>query len=87
MKLVLIVAFFSTLVMACRRQDVRECSFDVPWLNDANKVQVVSALSKYAGVDASSLRFDVDKKTVTLKYDSMQVAQANIRAALEAESK
>lgn len=84
MKHIFIFAVLSLFASSCRRQDIRQSSFEVPWLDGTNKVKAVAALSKYSGVDASSLSFDVENKTVTLKYDSMQVAKTNIRMALEA---
>lgn len=67
----------------CRREDVREMTVEMPSLCEANKATVVEALSRFGGVDKSSYRWDMAKKTLTLKYDSMQVAQANIRYAID----
>ena len=55
----------------------------MPGLTEANKAQVVEALRKYAGVRKDSFVWDLQAKTLTLRYDSMQVAQANIRYAID----
>lgn len=69
----------------CRREDVREYTFSIPGLTEANKAQVVAALAKYNGVKKDSYSWDFAKKTLTLKYDSMQIARTNIRMAIEAK--
>ena len=55
----------------------------MPGLTEANKAQVVEALQKYAGVQKDSYVWDMTAKTLTLRYDSMQIAQANIRYAID----
>ena len=55
----------------------------MPSLTEAQKETVVAALAKYAGVKKDSYVWDLQAKTLTLKYDSMQVAQANIRYAID----
>ena len=71
------------LFAGCRRTDVREMTVSMPGLVEADKAKVVEALSKYAGVEKDSYKWDMDAKTLTLRYDSMQVAQANIRYAID----
>jgi len=73
-----------TLFCGCRREDIREYTFSIPGLTEANKAQVVEALAKYNGVKKDSYSWDFAKKTLTLKYDSMQIARTNIRMAIEA---
>ena len=41
-----------------------------------------SALALYGGVDKASYKFDYAAHTLTLRYDSMQVAQTNLRMAI-----
>jgi len=81
--IILLVALCAT--SGCRREDVREYTFSIPGLTEANKAQVVAALAKYNGVKKDSYVWDLGKKTLTLKYDSMQVARTNIRMAIEAK--
>ena len=84
MKFVLSVLFVLSVVFSgCRREDVREMTVSMPSLTEANKATVVAALQKYAGVRKDSYVWDMKAKTLTLKYDSMQVAQANIRYAID----
>ena len=72
----------SLLLPGCRREDVREMTVSIPGLAESNKATVVAALAKYGGVQKDSFRWDMKSKTLTLRYDSMQVAQANIRYAI-----
>ena len=81
--LFLLSAFFA--VGGCRRSDVREFTVELPDLTAANKAQVVEALAKYDGVMKDSYAFDFEKKTLTLRYDSMKIARENVRQAIEAK--
>ena len=74
---------FSLLVSGCRREDIREMTVSMPGLTETNKASVVEALQKYNGIDKGSYRWDMAAKTLTLRYDSMQIAQANIRYAID----
>ena len=71
------------LSSGCRREDVREMTVVMPGLSESNKATVVAALSKYGGVEKDSYKWDMAAKTLTLRYDSMQIAQANIRYAID----
>lgn len=71
------------LVCGCRREDVREMTVSMPSLTEADKAKVIHVLSKYAGVRKDSFVWNMQAKTLTLAYDSMQVAQANIRYAID----
>jgi len=66
----------------CRREDVREMTVVMPKVAEKDKAAVESALAKYGGIDHGSYKWDFAAKTLTLRYDSMQVAQANIRYAI-----
>ena len=72
-------------LLGCRREDVREFTVRIPGLTEANQGAVVQALSRYAGVRKDSYVWDFKAKTLTLRYDSMQVAKTNIRMAIEAK--
>ena len=72
-----------TVLTGCRREDVREMTVSMPGLTEANKAKVVEALAKYNGVQKDSYVWDMNAKTLTLRYDSMQIAQANIRYAID----
>ena len=72
-----------TALTGCRREDVREMTVSMPGLTEANKAKVVEALAKYNGIRKDSYVWDMNAKTLTLRYDSMQIAQANIRYAID----
>ena len=73
----------ATLLAGCRREDVRTFTVTMPELKEADKTQVVEALAKYNGIQKDSYAWDMSAKTLTLRYDSMQIAQANIRYAID----
>lgn len=81
-RVILSVLVLATLV-GCRREDVREMTLELPGLCETNQAAIVSAITKYEGVDKTSLKWDLAAKTLTLKYDSMKVAQSNIRYAID----
>lgn len=76
-------SFFLLFSSGCRREDVREMTVVMPGLSESNKATVVAALAKYGGVQKDSYKWDMQAKTLTLRYDSMQIAQANIRYAID----
>ena len=67
----------------CRREDIREMTVSMPGLTETDKAKVVEALAKYNGIQKDSYVWDMGAKTLTLRYDSMQIAQANIRYAID----
>ena len=83
MKQLIFCLFVLLALVGCRREDVREFTVSIPGLTPANQAKVVESLQKYAGVKKDSYVFDFDKKTLTLRYDSMQIAQTNIRMAIQ----
>lgn len=85
MKKTLLAATLALTLFGCRRADVRTVTIEIPDLAPANQAQVVAALSKYNGVEKDSFKWDFQAKTVTLAYDSLQVAQTNLRMAIEAK--
>ena len=62
---------------------MREMTVAMPSLTEADKPKVEAALSRYNGVRKDSYRWDMAAKTLTMSYDSMQVAQANVRYAID----
>ena len=77
--LLVLLALFS----GCRREDIREMTVSMPSLTEADRAKVVEALAKYNGIRKDSYVWDMNAKTLTLRYDSMQIAQANIRYAID----
>jgi len=83
MKTLVALALVSlTVLCGCRRQDIREMTVSIPTLSEENRPKIVEALQKYAGIDKNSYRWDMTAKTLTLKYDSMQLAEANVSYAI-----
>ena len=67
----------------CRRKDFREVTIDVPGMTADNQQDIRDALFFYDGVVRESLKFDLEKKQLTLRFDSLKVAQTNLRMAIE----
>lgn len=81
---IITIALFSAIILSgCRRTDVREMTVDMIGLKESDKSKITAILSKYQGVDTTSFDWDVTAGTLTLKYDSMKIAQANIRYAID----
>jgi hypothetical protein len=72
-----------TVLAGCRREDVREFTLTIPDLCASNQTQIAEALGKYNGIVKGSLKWDFSGRTLSLKYDSMQIAKENIRQAIE----
>ena len=90
--LLISLSALSLLFCGCRREDIREFTVEIPGLTASNQAQVVEAFNLrtpgsgakvYDGIDTSSFKFDLEKKTLTLKYDSMKIAQTNIRMLIQ----
>ena len=82
MKTITALSVALLLAAGCRRSDVRTVTVSIPGLSPSNKVAVVQALARYEGVRKDSYVFDMEAKTLTLEYDSMRLAQSNIRYAI-----
>lgn len=67
----------------CRREDFREHVFEIPGMTPENTNAIKKAVSVYNGVDMDSLEFDIGKKTLKVRFDSMKIARTNIRMAIE----
>ena len=70
------------LTIGCRRTDVREFQVEIPGLTAEAEPAIRQSLSAFAGVERASLRFDLQSKRLTLRYDSMQLAKKNIEMAI-----
>lgn len=81
--IITIALFLAIILSGCRRTDVREMTVDMIGLKESDKSKITAILSKYQGVDTTSFDWDVTAGTLTLKYDSMKIAQANIRYAID----
>lgn len=76
-------AALAIFASGCRRKDFREHEFSVPGMTAANTNEIRSALAVYDGIVKESLRFDLQRKTLFVKFDSMKVARTNIRMAIK----
>ncbi len=92
-KLLLLIAITAVATMSgCRREDIREFTVQLPSLTEADRQKVVDAFTirspgrpprVYEGIFTDSFKFDFTNKTLTMKYDSMKIAQTNIRMLIE----
>ena len=92
-KLLLLIVIAAVAVLSgCRREDIREFTVEMPSLTEADKSKVVDAFTirspgrpprVYEGIFIESFKFDFEKKTLTMKYDSMKIAQTNIRMLIQ----
>jgi copper chaperone CopZ len=65
---------------SCRKTDVRTAVIRVPQMRTQDGAKLVTEAIKQAryGVQVDSIKADVVSRTVTLKYDSMELAIKNI---------
>ena len=83
-----ILALACVFAAGCRREDVRTCVVSMPDLTEADKPKVEAAFRLKTGgvcdgVRTDNLVYDYVGKTLTVTYDSMKIAQTNIRMLLE----
>ena len=92
LKMLMMAVTMVALLAGCRREDIREFTVEMPSLTEADRQKVVDAFTirspgrpprVYEGIFTDSFKFDFDKKTLTMKYDSMKIAQTNIRMLIE----
>ena len=79
----LLLVALTALFAGCRREDLRTMTVKMPGLTERDKPAIVEALGKYAGIRRESFAWDFEAGTLTLKYDSMQIAEANVRYAID----
>lgn len=83
-----------SICLGCRREDIREVTVEIPSLTAVNQASVKEAFvirdardprrnHVYDGIYLDSFAFDLERKTVTLRYDSMKIAHTNIRMLIE----
>ena len=66
----------------CRRTDVRDFEVSIPAMTAESEPAIRQALAMFGGVEKTSFKFDQKAKTLTLRYDSMQLAKKNIEMAI-----
>jgi hypothetical protein len=91
--MIIAVAVMAAALSGCRREDVREFTVEIPGLTQENRQKVVDAFTirkpgqtphVYDGIRPDTFSFDFEKRTLTMKYDSMKIAKTNIRMLIEA---
>lgn len=82
MRNIILSILFLCVCAGCRRTDVRDFTIHVPGMTQSDEAAVKGALAMYAGVDKASYVFDYSACTLSLKYDSMQVAKKNLELAI-----
>lgn len=94
MKKIICIGVVAALALlgGCRREDIRECTVVMPKLTEADRAKVVEAFTSrkkgqpdrvYDGIFLDTFVFDFANKTLTMKYDSMKIAQTNIRMLIQ----
>lgn len=82
MKKFAIIFALSAVFAGCRRADVRDFTISIPDMTPQHEQQIKAALAPYGGVVKTSYRFDHQAKTLSLQYDSMQIAKKNVEMAI-----
>ena len=77
-----VVAVVACLAAGCRRTDVRDFEVSIPAMTAESEPAIRQALAMFGGVEKTSFKFDQKAKTLTLRYDSMQLAKKNIEMAI-----
>lgn len=77
------IAVSIAIFAGCRKSDIRTFEIKVPEMKNEMCVTIISSnLVKQAGVNPKKTRFSVEKRTVTVTYDSMMTAKKNIEFAV-----
>jgi copper chaperone CopZ len=78
-----IVIVLVVMVCGCRHQDKRVATLSIPEMkNQACAAICVNALATRPGVDAKTIQVDYATRSITLRYDSMQLAMKNLEFAV-----
>ena len=81
-------------LIGCRRADIREITIEIPGLQAvadqpaelaAARERILSALLAYEGVKTNKVEWGTTDRvpTLTIQFDSMQIAEMNLRKAIE----
>lgn len=69
--------------VSCRRQDMRTAVISVPEMKNAKCAEIVSeAVQRSQGIGPKDVQVDLEKRTVTVTYDSLQRARKNLEYAI-----
>lgn len=94
MKKLLFVPLALLMLAGCRRADIREITVEIPGLSavaeksneeETAQKKILDALLTYEGVKTNKIEWSRSGNvpTLTLQFDSMQIAETNIRKAIE----
>ena len=92
MRVLIVILTLAAVLCGCRREDIREFTVEIPGLTAENRGLVADAFKirkqgqperVYDGIYPDSFKFDLEKKTLTLRYDSMKIAKTNIRMLIQ----
>ncbi len=71
------------MTASCRRVDPREIKVKVPDMKNEKCAELVAkGVSRLPGVDTKNIRVDLVNRTVTVNYDSLQLAIKNIEFSI-----
>lgn len=77
---------FGTLIVfslaSCRQVDEREMTVALPGVTAADTNKVASAIRSMQGIRSETIRFDLEKRVMTVRYDSMQCRRKNVEIAI-----
>lgn len=91
MKKLLFVPLALLVLAGCRRADIREITIEIPGLSavaekpeelESAQKKILDTLLIYEGVKTNKIEWS-RSPTLTLQFDSMQIAETNIRKAIE----
>ena len=78
-----LVLAFTCLCLSCRRQDIRTVTISVPAMRNAACTNIIAvALQKAQNIPPEWIQTDIEKRTVTVTYDSLQRATKSLEFAI-----
>jgi len=79
----IILFVFCLLFGSCRQHDFRTVEISVPGMKNRACSEIVGRrLAGVPGVDVSSIRIDLQRRAVTVRYDSLKLSLKNIEFAV-----
>lgn len=69
-------------LVSCRQVDEREMTVALPGVTAADTNKVAAAIRSMQGIRPETIRFDLEKKVMTVRYDSMQCRRKNVEIAI-----
>jgi len=71
------------ILASCRKQDLRTQTIRVPEMKNAACASIVAeALQRQQGIPPEWIKVDIENRTVTVTYDSLQRALKNLEFAI-----